>query len=489
MGIIARYPSLPWISPVKQASLAFKVLIYSLVFFAGFANLATEIIGPRLVASLFGSTTIIWAIIISITLIGISLGYFLGGRVPPGRVLRVLPILLVLNAIWLLAVSWLVWKIPGDIASAGYLSITVTCCIAFFPPAVLFSMTSPLVIALLTSIHPPEVISRDVGNIYALGTLGSVLGALAAAFVLIPYVGLSTSLRMFALGALIYAILLFSGRRRWIGLAILLATLFVPQPSYHPAQDFSSVLLEQREGYYQTIRVYSDNQTYIRMDLGPTFHTKMRLSDKEPMYGYATRMLEIAGDVSGKNILIIGGAGHTQARALEKRGATVTEVEIDPFVIQMSDRHFGKINGKVIATDGRTYLQQFRDGGFDLVFVDAFDGLASAPPQLTTREFFEDVNRALAPGGRLLYNFIGIADGPGSNSYRSLASTMGSVFSDTRVALTDSGHLANLVLVASQQPLTDLGLPPAPRGAKVLTDDLNPIEIYFEQARASYYFH
>ncbi len=188
-----------WILFMKQNSLAFKLLIYSLVFYSGFANLATEIIGPRLVASLFGSTTIIWAIIISITLVGISVGYFLGGRVPSGRVLKLLPILLIANAAWLLAVSWFVWKIPGDFASAGYLSITITCFIAFFPPAVLFSMTSPLVISLLTSIHPPEAISRDVGNIYALGTLGSVLGALAAAFILIPYVGLSTSLRLFAL--------------------------------------------------------------------------------------------------------------------------------------------------------------------------------------------------------------------------------------------------------------------------------------------------
>ena len=228
---------------MKQNSLAFKLLIYSLVFFAGFANLATEIIGPRLVASLFGSTTIIWAIIISITLIGISIGYFLGGRVPASRVLQTLPIILIANAIWLLAVSWFVWLIPGDIASAGYLSITVTCFISFFPPAVLFSMISPLVISMLASVHPPEVISRDVGNIYALGTLGSVLGALAAAFVLIPYVGLSTSLRLFALGAVIYAIIFFSARGRWIGLAILLAAhdhpaaLLSPGPGLqrHPA--------------------------------------------------------------------------------------------------------------------------------------------------------------------------------------------------------------------------------------------------------------
>ncbi len=268
----------------------------------------------------------------------------------------------------------------------------------------------------------------------------------------------------------------------------MLAVLFVPQPSFQPPQDFSSVLLDQAEGYYQTIRVYTDNATYIRMDLGPTFHTKMSLADKEPMYGYAVEMLNLAGDVRGKNILIIGGAGHTQARALEQRGATVTEVEIDPFVIQMSDQHFGKINGQVIATDGRTYLEQNQQPQYDLIFVDAFDGLASAPPQLTTHEFFTAADRALAPGGRLIYNFIGVAEGPGSNSYRALATSMASVFADVRAVLSKGGRLENLILVASQQPLSDLPHPPAPRDGDLLTDDLNPIEIYFEQARADYFY-
>ena len=116
---------------MNSKSTAYKTLIYSLVFFSGFANLATEIIGPRLVASLFGNTTIIWAIIISVTLIGISVGYLIGGRIPQGQVLLVLPRILILNAAWLLALSWLIWKVPAGFASIGYLAIAVTSFIAF----------------------------------------------------------------------------------------------------------------------------------------------------------------------------------------------------------------------------------------------------------------------------------------------------------------------------------------------------------------------
>lgn len=464
------------------------VLIYSLVFFSGFANLATEIIGPRLVASLFGSTTIIWAIIISVTLIGISIGYYLGGRVPQERVLTYLPRILILNALWLLALSWFIWWIPASFASVGYAAIGITAFISFFPPAVLFSTTSPLAISLLALDRPKEAISKEVGNIYALGTLGSVAGALVAAFVLIPYVGLSTSLRLFAVLAVIYAIILLSPRIRVVGGALLIVSLVIPQPVYRWGEDLGLTLLEQREGYYQTIRVLTDNTTFIQMNLGPTFHTQMRLDTLEPVFGYAKEMVQLAGDVQGKRILIIGGAGHTQARSLERRGAIVTEVEIDPFVVELSDRYFGKIQGSVQVTDGRAFLEQLGDETYDFIFVDAFDSLASVPPQLVTREFFVAVRDALEPDGRMIYNFIGVPEGPKSNSFRAISATISEVFPDARGSLLQGEHLVNIILMASQTEMTDLDFGNLPRGGTVLTDDLNPSEIYSEQARSGYYF-
>lgn len=57
-------------------------IILLFVFFSGFINLATEIIAPRMFALMFGPTTILWAIMISVTLIGLSIGYFIGGQIP-----------------------------------------------------------------------------------------------------------------------------------------------------------------------------------------------------------------------------------------------------------------------------------------------------------------------------------------------------------------------------------------------------------------------
>ncbi len=413
----------------------------------------------------------------------------LGGRVVPELVRRVFPVILILNAIWLLLLSWFIWEIPANLAAVGYLSIAVISMISFFPPAVLFSMTSPMAISLFSTETPKEKIPRSVGNIYALGTLGSVAGALTAAFILIPYVGLSLSLKIFALIAVVYAMAFLTSRSKIIGAVFLIGCLLFPLPVYRWGEDLGLVLLAQAEGYYQTIRVLTDNSSFIQMNLGPTFHTQMRLSDKEPVFGYAARMVQLAGDVKGKRILIIGGAGHTQARSLEKRGAEVTEVEIDPFVVKLSDRFFGEIAGPVIVTDGRTYLAQSQEKKFDLILVDAFDNLASVPPQLITKEFFEEVKAALTPDGRLIMNFIGVPQGPKANSFRAVSATLHQVFSDTRASNLEGDQLSNVILIASSISMPDIDYPLAPAGGTVLTDDLNPAEIYFEQARADYYFH
>ncbi len=162
----------------------------------------------------------------------------------------------------------------------------------------------------------------------------------------------------------------------------------------------------------------------------------------------------------------------------------VTEVEIDPFVVQLSDAYFGAIQGKVVVADGRTYVDRAADAQFDYVMLDAFNGVNYVPPQLTTVEFYKSVRRILKPDGRLFMNLIAVPSGPRSESYRSLSTTIHGVFKDVRSSQIDGETIRNIMIVASQDEMSDLAYTEAPTDGMVLTDDLNPIEIFLDRANA-----
>jgi spermidine synthase len=457
--------------------------IYIVLFFvlvSGFISLATEIIAPRLFTSMFGPTTILWAIMIAVTLVGLSIGYSLGGWVPTRHAKVALAVVLIVNAVLIVCASWLVWELPEQLGALNVGAVTLLAVIAFLLPSILFGMDSQIAIRILVGLEADEKIARIVGGVYAISNIGAVAGAISAAVLLIPALGSSTTLHVFAVIFAAFAAYFARGMFRPILLVCALVLIVFPQPDWRWQTADNTELLAQREGYYQTIRVYTDNRNFIRFHLGPTYESEMDINSFEPRFGYAQAMVSLVTQPQGARVLMIGGAGHSIARALEARGAIVTEVEIDPVVVQVSDALFGRIDGDVVIQDGRAYVEQAPDAAFDYVLVDAFDGPASVPAQLTTREFFDSVRRILQPEGRLIMNFIGAVSGERSNSFRAMSTTIASAFADARY--TGGG---NIIFVASAAPMPDIGFDSNVTDGTILTDNLNPIEIYLEEARSN----
>ncbi len=447
--------------------------LIALAFYSGIASVAIEVSGTRMLASNFGPTTTLWASVLSVGLGGLALGYFWGGRIAKSNLSTALWLVVSANSVWLLISAWFLSLLADSSPTSSIETILGVVIAAFLPTFILFGMESQILVGLVTQRSASNDVASVTGRVFAASTIGGLIGALTGVFFLLPVLGVSQFVRIAAVGYLL-ALTLTMLRQKTItvGVAGLAAmALVLPLPTWEWRNE-TGVLLTQQEGRHQTIRVYSDQATYTRFHLGPTYESEVDFESGEPLFGYAGTILEQVGDVEGENVLVVGGAGHALARAFETRGATVTEVEVDPLVAEVSNEFFGPIDGEVVIEDGRRFITEAPQDSFDIVVIDAFDGPKVVPPHITTTEFYEQVSRALDDSGTMYINMIGESDGPQSGSFDVMSSTVATVFnSSARV-----GASGNIVLIASNSTV-DSSLIPLEVTTSPNTDDLNPMEI------------
>src|SRR5918999_1399501 len=61
------------------------MLLYAIIFVSGAAILALELLASRIMTPYFGVSLYIWTGILSITLVSLALGYWLGGKLAASR--------------------------------------------------------------------------------------------------------------------------------------------------------------------------------------------------------------------------------------------------------------------------------------------------------------------------------------------------------------------------------------------------------------------
>lgn len=189
--------------------------VYLIAFISGCALLGLELVASRILAPFFGNSIYVWGALISVFLLALSLGYYLGGiiadRLPSfnslGRIIMV-------TAFFICLIPFLAHPLSYGILTIGCdlrLAVLLASLGLFLVPSVLMGMVSPYVIKL--SATRLERIGKTAGNVYAVSTIGSITGAILVAFFLVPLMG-SRNIVFLLAGMLVLAavLCLFSDR-------------------------------------------------------------------------------------------------------------------------------------------------------------------------------------------------------------------------------------------------------------------------------------
>ncbi|WP_045225838.1 fused MFS/spermidine synthase [Methyloterricola oryzae] len=480
---------------------------YATVFCTGAAVMIIELLGTRLIAPFYGASLYVWSAQISVTMIALACGYYLGGwwADRPGR--AGLALIVAIAGILTLLIPWLARPVllaTDDLGLRG--GAFVSALALFFPSLFFLGMVGPFAIKLGT--ETLEGLGTRAGSIYAVSTLGSVIGTLVLGFYLFPRVGSRSILLGLGWALLLLAMLVafMEGRARgrlrmshaYVCLVCLcLAAVFTPMvvdAGSGSEQNSRFHVQAEQESLYGWVRVvdFADQDIRTLMSDASTIGAATIKSGQNLLsYQAIVDMLPAIQPRIRKALLVGQGAGHMAMTLRSHYGIETDTLEIDPAVAEAATRYFGfSPTGKAVVGDARYEMRRL-SGPYDLIIMDCFTG-GSEPSHLLTVETLEHLRGMLSKDGILALNFVAFADQGHNPALASVAKTLAQVFGHQTVFVSEPGDDFNdFIFLASERPVDVSGsglsteqlawlrqrafqVDQGP--GTVLTDDFNPLE-------------
>ncbi len=502
-----------------------RYLVFT-AFVAGAIIMVLELIGSRVIGPPFGVSLFVWTSLISVALVGLALGYWIGGKLAD----RISTPAALFNIILIAGAFTLTIPLTKGFIMEHALSLglrggsLVSSAVLFGPPLFFLGMVAPYTVKLYMK-DGLERVGKTVGALYAISTCGSFLGTIFTGFLLIPNLGVNniiylSSATLLAITAFYWIIV----RRKVYALAAVavpVALLFIPEnlPSVTRPDGTEVTLLHNRDSAYGQIKVvdYSYGEERLREFLlenmvqgGIEVNTGLSIS----RYTYYIERLASAYKSDARRALVIGlGSGIIPGRFHAYYGIKTDVVEINNGVVETAERYFSYNTAlhDTFTQDGRTFLK--REGApYDIIVLDAFSG-DTPPGHLISLEAFALMGKRLTDDGVLLINFVGTNQKEDAGVPASLYRTLKEVF--PRVDIYAAPEYArknfavvNMIFAASMR---GTALPTAPsvqapvwplfkddidglldrkvsfdNGPFIFTDDYNPVDFADLRAREAF---
>ena len=414
--------------------------LIAMVLVLGIIGLAQQILAGRILTPEFGNSVYTWGSIIGVFMTALSLGYHFGGKFSQyvnERILHICVLIVSMSCIIQGFYGTSIVSFFGAFALAPQYGVLLAVTFLFGPSVFVIGMFSPFAIELSTETKK----GKASGKIFTIDTIGSIIGAFGATFVLIPLISVSHS--FFFLAILGLVVLGFVSRHKLGVLLTIALVIFLFMLSSTDSYRGDGVYFNQ-DSTYQNVEVFdSEGVRFLYLDNHP--QSAMFLSDiTEDAFPYSWYFDVPFLFTNISQALFVGAGGFTGPRDFSSLGITVTAVELDPVVVDVGKKFF-LVNDtmmNIVVSDGREYLRN-TDTKYDVIILDAFRK-DKIPFHLATQEFYQLVYDSLAEDGVMYTNIIGYVEGRNSDFFRTSLKTISSVFLNTYAfAVNPENPLAN----------------------------------------------
>ena len=389
----------------------------------------------------------------------------------------------------------------------------------FFLPAMLIGMLSPIIIKI--KIEDIEKAGKTSGKIYAIATVGSIIGTFLGGFYLVPSFGCNEIL--FFLAIIMFLVLLYANYEKTIKsgkkiigitlIGILASCICFRSYTYSNNQNGIKVMngdLNIKASYdtqYGRVLIYNtekNDEKYRQLNIDKGHESATYIDEykcNELVYEYTKfydMMFKSKKEI--QNALMIGGAGYSYPKYYISHylNKNMDVVEIDKKVTEIAKKYFylDKLiqeydlsNNKrlnLINEDGRVFLNN-NTKKYDAILNDAFSGDSPAKT-LTTVEAVQKIHESLNEKGVYLSNVISSIDGENSNFIKAEIKTLNQVFENVYVIPCldkDDYEIVqnNMVIATDDELFLEDTAKVNTSDAIILTDNFCPVDSLIPQIK------
>jgi spermidine synthase len=424
-------------------------------FFAGFSIMVVELISTRIVAPIIGASVYTWTSVIGLTLLGLAIGGWFGGRIAdkmPSK--RPVSFAFLFSGICVSLIPILSGH-TDFLTSSSTSILTLNLIISlylFFIPACAIGTIQPLLLKNFADSF--SSLGSKYGILSASWSLGSMVGVFLTGFFFISTIGSTETI--YIVSALLFLLgIAYAGSDKkalllfFVSACILVAIFYVDRFTTN-----ENIVYEKETNYYsaKVIDTYLPllgESRVLLLDLdvhsidSPDSQS-LHYTDMHPVFSY------IKDDIS--SILVLGAGAYTLPKHFEEYypSADVSVVEVDPEMVSIGNDYFNlkQYGIKTIVSDAKLFIHNDTKT-YDVIFGDTYNSYISVPWYLLTKEWNDEVRTRLTPNGLYAINFIGYLDGDKSEFTKSVATTFARSFPHYYVFSfgKKSTDIQNIVLV------------------------------------------